>query len=93
MSKDRGFSTVDDVTDTGDTLKTAAGYVQDLQPAEVRTGVLEPKTSSSFQPDYFAGMVREWRWIIYPWAAHEGYSGLYGECALRPAPLDGTDKR
>jgi hypoxanthine phosphoribosyltransferase len=67
---------VDDVTDTGDTLKTAVGYVQSLQPAEVRTGVLQHKTTSSFQPDYFAGIVREWRWIIYPWAAHEDLVGF-----------------
>jgi hypoxanthine phosphoribosyltransferase len=67
---------VDDVTDTGDTLKTAVGYVQGLQPAEVRTGVLQHKTTSSFQPDYFAGVVKEWRWIIYPWAAHEDLVGF-----------------
>jgi uncharacterized protein len=67
---------VDDVTDTGDTLKTAVGYVQGLQPAEVRTGVLQHKATSSFQPDYFAIMVKEWRWIIYPWAAHEDLVGF-----------------
>jgi hypoxanthine phosphoribosyltransferase len=67
---------VDDVTDTGDTLRAAVGYVQGLQPAEVRTGVLQHKTTSSFQPDYFAGVVREWRWIIYPWAAHEDVVGF-----------------
>lgn len=67
---------VDDVTDTGDTLKTVVGYVQGLQPAEVRTGVLQHKTTSSFQPDYFAEIVREWRWIIYPWAAHEDLVGF-----------------
>jgi hypoxanthine phosphoribosyltransferase len=67
---------IDDVTDTGDTLKTAVDYVQCLQPAELRTGVLQHKTTSSFLPDYFAEMVREWRWIIYPWAAHEDLVGF-----------------
>jgi hypoxanthine phosphoribosyltransferase len=67
---------VDDVTDTGDTLKTAVAYVQDLQPAAIRTGVLQHKTTSTFQPDYFAEMVKKWRWIIYPWATHEDLVGF-----------------
>jgi hypoxanthine phosphoribosyltransferase len=71
-----GLLIIDDVTDTGDTLKTAVGYVQGLGPAEIRTGVLQHKTTSSFQPDYSADVVREWRWIIYPWAAHEDLVGF-----------------
>jgi hypoxanthine phosphoribosyltransferase len=67
---------VDDVTDTGDTLKTAVAYVQGLEPAAIRTGVLQHKTTSTFQPDYFAEKVKEWRWIIYPWAAHEDLVGF-----------------
>jgi hypoxanthine phosphoribosyltransferase len=74
--KEKRILIVDDVTDTGDTLKTAVAYVQGLQPAAIRTGVLQHKTTSSFQPDYFAEMVKEWRWIIYPWAAHEDLAGF-----------------
>lgn len=62
---------IDDVTDTGETLRTAVDYVKGLGAAEIRTGVLQHKTVSPFVPDYCGEVVAEWRWIIYPWAAHE----------------------
>ncbi len=67
---------VDDVTDTGDTLNTAVGYVESLGPKETRTAVLQHKTSSAFEPDYYAEKITEWRWIIYPWAVHEDLVGF-----------------
>ncbi|MFZ1316283.1 phosphoribosyltransferase, partial [Methanothrix sp.] len=67
---------IDDVTDTGKTLRTAVDYMKELGAAEVRTGVLQHKTVSPFVPDYYAEKVAEWRWIIYPWAAHEDLVGL-----------------
>ncbi|HPY72164.1 MAG TPA: phosphoribosyltransferase [Methanothrix sp.] len=67
---------VDDVTDTGDTLLAAAGYLKGLGPGEVRTAVLQHKASSSFEPDYYAERIDVWRWIIYPWAAHEDLVGF-----------------
>lgn len=62
---------IDDVTDTGETLRTAVDYIRELGAAEIRTGVLQHKTVSPFVPDYYGEVVTEWRWIIYPWAAHE----------------------
>lgn len=67
---------VDDVTDTGDTLSTAVGYVESMGPAEIRTAVLQHKTSSAFLPDYYAEKIVVWRWIIYPWAVHEDLVGF-----------------
>jgi hypoxanthine phosphoribosyltransferase len=67
---------VDDVTDTGDTLATTVAYVTSLGPAEVRTAVLQHKDTSRFTPDYFAVLVTEWSWIIYPWAVHEDLVGF-----------------
>ncbi|MGB3943708.1 MAG: phosphoribosyltransferase [Methanothrix sp.] len=69
---------VDDVTDTGETLTTAVGYVESLEPEEVRTAVLQHKSSSAFKPDYYAEELAEWRWIIYPWAVHEDLVGFTG---------------
>jgi len=43
---------------------------------EIRTGVLQHKITSSFEPDFCADVIREWRWIIYPWAAHEDLVGF-----------------
>jgi len=67
---------VDDVTDTGDTLTTAVGYVESLGPKETRTAVLQHKISSEFEPDYYSEKITEWRWIIYPWAVHEDLVGF-----------------
>ncbi|MBT8508309.1 phosphoribosyltransferase [Methanomicrobiaceae archaeon CYW5] len=67
---------VDDVTDTGDTLAAAFRYLKGFDPAEVRTSVLQHKECSSFVPDYYAELVTEWRWIIYPWAVWEDASGF-----------------
>ena len=67
---------VDDVTDTGDTLTTAVGYVESLGPKETRTAVLQHKISSEFEPDYYSEKITEWKWIIYPWAVHEDLVGF-----------------
>mgnify|MGYP001117035389 CR=1 FL=1 len=67
---------VDDVTDTGDTLTTAVGYVESLGPEEIRTAVLQHKTSSAFEPDFYVEKITDWKWIIYPWAVHEDLVGF-----------------
>ena len=67
---------LDDITDTGDTLRVAVDYVKDLGSGEVRTGVLQHKVASSFEPDYYAEKIVKWRWVIYPWAAHEDLVGF-----------------
>ena len=79
---------IDDVTDTGETLSTALSYLQQLKPARIRTGVLHHKISSTFTPDYYAELVKDWRWITYPWAVHEDISGfLELELSNQPAAL------
>lgn len=73
---DQRILIIDDVTDTGDTLRTAVGYVNGLGAVEIKTGVLQHKITSSFVPDFCAEVKREWVWIIYPWAAHEDLVGF-----------------
>lgn len=85
---------IDDVADTGDTLRAAVDYVSSLRPSEIKTGVLHHKDCSLFLPDFCAQYVKEWRWIVYPWARHEelyGFSGkvLSGEFL---SPEDISDK-
>ncbi len=70
---------VDDVTDTGETLQAALEYIGGLFPIEMRTAVLQHKTTSHLEPDYCAEIIRKWRWIIYPWAAHEDLVGFVEE--------------
>jgi len=77
---------LDDVTDTGDTLQISVNYVESLDPTEIRTGVLQHKTVAQFQPDYYAEEITEWKWIIYPWAAHEDLVG-FAERVISKGPL------
>lgn len=67
---------IDDVTDTGETLKVAASYVKGMGAAEIKTGVLQHKLTSPFEPDFYANLIKDWKWIIYPWAAHEDLVGF-----------------
>ena len=73
---------IDDVTDTGETLSVSVDYLRKFLPAEIRTGVLQHKICSTFLPDYYAEMVSEWHWIVYPWAVFEDLSG-FAEKVLR----------
>jgi hypothetical protein len=77
---------VDDVTDTGETLKLAVDYVLSLNTTNVRTAVLQHKTCSAFTPDFYAQKILKWRWIIYPWARYEDLAG-FAEKILRNRPL------
>ena len=67
---------VDDVTDTGDTLKAAIDYVKSEGAGQIKTAVMQHKTSSSLIPDFYADLISDWRWIIYPWAAYEDVLGF-----------------
>lgn len=67
---------VDDVTDTGDTLRVTVDYVRSLDAGEIRTAVMQHKTVSPMVPDFYAEVIADWRWVIYPWAAHEDLVGF-----------------
>ncbi len=80
---------IDDITDTGETLITAQEYLGRSRPEEIRTGVLQHKISSVFEPDYYAELISEWKWIIYPWAIHEDMTGFLEKVlSERPASPD-----
>ncbi len=76
---------IDDVTDTGETLKLAVDYALSLSPASVRTAVLQHKTCSAFTPDFYAQKILKWRWIIYPWARYEDLAGFTEKIVLKKA--------
>ncbi|MBN1932147.1 MAG: phosphoribosyltransferase [Desulfobacterales bacterium] len=67
---------VDDVSDTGDTLRLALNHLESFRPAEVKSAILHHKVVSDLAPDFYAEKVINWRWIIYPWAAIEDVTGL-----------------
>jgi hypoxanthine phosphoribosyltransferase len=64
--KGKNVLVVDDITDTGESMRVAVEYIKSLQPSEIRTAALRHITSSKFTPDYFGEEIT-WRWVIFPW--------------------------
>jgi hypoxanthine phosphoribosyltransferase len=64
---------VDDITDTGESLKLAIEHVQALNPKEIQTATLLHIAHSKLEPDYYSIIVpeNEWTWFIFPWNLHE----------------------
>lgn len=69
---------LDDITDTGDSMRLATEHVQSLGPAEVRTATLLHIPHSKFKPDFVARELGEgeWHWFIFPWNYHEDITNL-----------------
>lgn len=81
---------VDDVADSGETFAVALEHLASRgAPAAVKSAVLHYKTVSPYRPDFYARRVRNWRWIIYPWALAEDV----GSClrAMQPPPADAAE--
>lgn len=76
---------VDDVNDTGDTLRAARAHLEALGPAEVRMAVLHEKVGSPVRAEYAGGVIDEWRWLIYPWAVVEDLGGFLSQ--MDPPPM------
>jgi hypoxanthine phosphoribosyltransferase len=73
----RNVLLVDDVCDSGDTLAVAVEHLRRSgNPCSMHTAAMQLKTVSEFVPDFYAGTVSEWRWLIYPWAVNEDLSSL-----------------
>jgi len=64
---------VDDITDTGESLKLAIAHMEDLKPKEVRTATLLHITHSKIEPNFYSVRVPEdqWTWYVFPWNLHE----------------------
>jgi len=68
--EDKSLLVVDDVADSGETLKTIVQKViAPKHPREYRTATLHIKPWSTFKPDYYVDVVDAW--IVYPWEKYE----------------------
>jgi len=74
--KNKRVLLVDDITDTGETLRVSLQYLTCFEPKEVRTAVLIHKTCSAVVPDYFLRKIIKWRWVIFPWHLWEDMTGF-----------------
>ncbi|ADE03614.1 MULTISPECIES: phosphoribosyltransferase [Haloferax] len=58
---------IDDIADTGGSIKRAHEYVNERNAGEVRTATLQLLQTSEFEPDYVGERLEEWAWVVYPW--------------------------
>ena len=85
---------VDDVCDTGDTFEVAGKHLAErMEPKEIRSAVMHYKKVSRFTPDYYAGRIIKWRWIIYPWAVAEDISEFIRSMDTQPETVSKIRKK
>jgi hypothetical protein len=77
---------VDDVADTGTTLKRAVSYLKQFHPKSITTVTMFYKPKSIIRPDYFAGQTS--KWIIFPYEPTESILSI-----TRIMEKDGKTKR
>lgn len=73
---DKKVLIIDEVVDTGATMKKIVENTKKAGAREVVTGVLHYKSTSSFKPDFYVEKVEKWVWIFYPWSFSETLYGL-----------------
>ena len=65
--EDKDVLIIDDIADTGGSIRRAEEYVEDRNPNGVRTATLQLLQTSEFEPDFVGERLEEWAWIVYPW--------------------------
>lgn len=79
----RNVLLLDDVCDSGDTFVVGVEHLHQCGAAKtLMTAAMHVKTSSIFIPEFTAETIRNWRWIIYPWAVNEDLSGLIAKMRI-----------
>jgi hypoxanthine phosphoribosyltransferase len=80
---------VDDITDTGESMRVTVEYLKSLNPSEIRTASLQHLTCAKFKADY-VGEVLPWRGVIFPWNFTEDMCTLIPKaCKRLKVDLDG----
>lgn len=76
---------VDDITDTGQSLKLALEHVINHTPSEAKTATLLHITHSKYVPNYYSEEVPEdnWTWFIFPWNVYEDMRNLIQKTLYR----------
>lgn len=83
---------VDDISDSGESMRVTLDYIKTLQPSEIKTATLQYLTTSKFKADYI-GEELPWYWVIFPWNFTEDMCTIVPKaCArLKIDPDDDVD--
>ncbi len=66
---DKRILVVDDIVDTGETLRLVVEELSEQEPSCLRTVVLYVKPWTHFKPNYYYGLTT--KWIVFPWELGE----------------------
>ncbi|MCS7120238.1 MAG: phosphoribosyltransferase [Nitrososphaerota archaeon] len=77
---------MDDVADTGRSLKLVKERAVKCGAREVRTATIYYKPWSIIKPDYY--MMETRKWIVFPWERKETVKQLLRECREKCLPID-----
>ncbi len=87
---DQNVLIVDDITDTGESLKLARQHVIAARASRVDTATLLHIGHSKFVPTYYAEEIPRdsWAWIVFPWTYWEDLRSLAARAAAETPGLD-----
>lgn len=77
---------VDDVADTGESLKVAVEHLDVCGAKAIRTATIYYKPKSIVKPNFF--IVQTEKWVIFPWERLESTRRLLDEAEKTGKPLD-----
>ncbi len=71
---------VDDITDTGESLRLAVEHVRAARPSRLETATFLHIDHSTVRPTYFAEEIPKaaWVWVVFPWNYWEDLAALAG---------------
>lgn len=76
---------VDEVADSGKSLKLAVAHVVERGAREVKTATLYYKPQSTFKPDFYE--VETGCWVVFPWELYETVKSIYQTHKTNPTCL------
>ncbi|OYR54071.1 phosphoribosyltransferase [Halorubrum halodurans] len=65
--EDKDVLIIDDIADTGGSIRRAEEYVEERDAGTVRTATLQLLGTSEFDPDFVGERLETWTWVVYPW--------------------------
>jgi len=77
---------VDDVADTGESLRLVRSYLEEEGATEVKTATIYYKPWSVIIPDYYKKETRSW--IIFPWERKETVRKIVEKCKCQGNSID-----
>ena len=74
---------VDEIADSGRTLKLVVNYLKEQGAAEVKTAVLYLKPNSAFTPDFCEKQTDSW--VVFPWELKETVRSIHKTGCVDPS--------